>query len=317
MPYFPAIKSATYYTINYFLIGRIYDEVKRMAGGQHLDYLNSYYEMVFEWHKLLEIEIDQHIHGSTPNLQAQYFELLREALNTVSLWNDNDIIRAVELYNKETEEKFWNETMAKAETFINSEEYLKRKHKEEWEVEVPYLPFLAGKSGEMFKIKHIHYKWYIVEGGADVIDVSYLPMYLEYIRKISDNFKRIVSSNLKLWDEKKIKSNASTTIQLIQSPTENNQLESPKKETSRKKLKINLTIKQIAYLFKLLKQVNLLESQPDIDVAHFIKESFVSKKGEEISLKNLQNIIAQKIDVATVKFWIEKLRAMSAEAHKV
>lgn len=311
MPYTPAIDSAAFYTVEYFKIGRIADHIYKWSGKSNYSYLDNYHELVFDWHRILETEIDQHIHGSTENLQNQYFEHLREVLDIVNTWNDESIIRAIDKYNNEAEVKFYKAIEEKVEAFRKSTEYLTRAHKEEWEEYPPPNPFFSSANLRLFKTKRIHYKWYIVDGGPDVLDVSFIPQYLEFVRKITDNFKRIANSTLKLWDEKKIKSNAS--INLVLPPVQTSQpqrlLEQPE-DDKRKKLKVNLSVKQLLYLFKMLKDAGIVEVPLLKDIHKFVGANFeTNAKGakDDISAANLAKLWSTiSADPQTAAYWMDK-----------
>jgi hypothetical protein len=310
MPYTPAIDSAAFYTVQYFQIGKIADYMNKMAGKLNFGYLDGWVDFVFDWHKIMQTEIDQHIHGSTENMQNQYFEHVRYVSDIVNTWHDGSIIRAIDKYNLEAETRFYKDIEEKADAFRKSNEFLNRTHKEEWEEDPPENPFFGGIYKSYFKTKKIHYKWYIVEGGPEVLDVSYTQQYLELVNKIADNFKRIVNATLKLWDEKKIKSNATASIQILQPQGQTPfLLNSTQQEIPSEKLKTTLTSGQILYLFKTLKSLDVFGSVSNVDLCRFIARHICTKDTDQLSADNLAKVWSN-IDPNDISYWYEQYPEM-------
>jgi hypothetical protein len=311
MAYFPSINMATNETLSYFKIGRIKEQIRKLKGEPNLSYLDSYEEMAIQSHELMEAEINQHIHGSTENLQSQMFEHLREALGIIDSWTDNDVEILIDQYNINTEKQFNADIENKANAFKESTEFIQRKHKEEWEEEISNYGLLSSMGIAFSKVRKVHYKWYIVTGGPDVIDLGYTGDYLKFLHRIADNYKRIAGNNLKLWDEKKIKSNTTTTIiahqPLLQPISET--------ESRRKKLKTQLTAGQILYLFKSLNSAGIFENITIADICRFISENMSTKGKEELSAENLAKVWS-KIDINDIAFWYEKFPELNNMAIK-
>jgi hypothetical protein len=87
-----------------------------------------------------------------------------------------------------------------------------------------------------------------------------------------------------------------------------------------KRIKVNLSVPQLAYLFKLLS-----DSKPDIfdiesknELYQFISENFTTKAKDEkeISIKSLRNLFSDT-DKKVADFWIEHLKKMLEQARKL
>ena len=94
-------------------------------------------------------------------------------------------------------------------------------------------------------------------------------------------------------------------------PNSNSQQNVPPK----KKLKTNLTVKEIAYLFRALESVKIIESNQKTDIFNFIAESFSSKQKEDISAKSLKNAYTTP-DLNAVDFWLQKFGDCKEKARK-
>jgi len=88
----------------------------------------------------------------------------------------------------------------------------------------------------------------------------------------------------------------------------------------RNKIKVNLSVPELAYLFKLLS-----ESKPDIfdvktksELYRFISENFITKGKTETAIStNSLNKFFSEADKDVANFWIEHLKKMLVEARKV
>ena len=84
---------------------------------------------------------------------------------------------------------------------------------------------------------------------------------------------------------------------------------------TRTKLKTNLTVKQIAYLFRALYDEGIIESKHKTDICNFIAESFSSKQKEDVSANSLRNAF-ESPDFNAVDFWHEKFTHLMQRAKK-
>lgn len=83
----------------------------------------------------------------------------------------------------------------------------------------------------------------------------------------------------------------------------------------KQKLKTNLTVKEIAYLFRALHDEGIIESRQKTDLFNFIAENFSSKQKDEISANSIKNAFDTP-DYNAVDFWQEKFTHFMQKAKK-
>ncbi len=154
-----------------------------------------------------------------------------------------------------------------------------------------------------------------------IINNIYLPQYLEYAENVTNNFKKTIERHVKLYNEGKI--HANTAIVAYSNPPQINTHTLPELPPQQKeqKLKLNLTIPQITFLFRLLN-----DSKPDVfnvksnaELYRFISASFTTEeKGDkDISTNRLSNLFTTKdTDKSVIDFWIKHLKNMLEQARK-
>jgi hypothetical protein len=81
------------------------------------------------------------------------------------------------------------------------------------------------------------------------------------------------------------------------------------------KLKTNLTVREIAYLFRALYEEGIIESKHKTDIFNFIAESFSSKQKEDVSANSIKNAFDVP-DFNAVDFWHEKFIHLMQRAKK-
>lgn len=84
---------------------------------------------------------------------------------------------------------------------------------------------------------------------------------------------------------------------------------------SKKKLKTNLTVKEIAYLFRALHDEGIIESRQKTDLFNFIAENFSSKQKDEVSANSIKNAFDTP-DVNAVDFWQGKFIHLMQKSKK-
>lgn len=89
----------------------------------------------------------------------------------------------------------------------------------------------------------------------------------------------------------------------------------PNTAQSKPKLKTNLTVKEIAYLFRALHDEGIIESRQKTDLFNFIAENFSSKQKDEISANSIKNAFDTP-DYNAVDFWQEKFTHFMQKAKK-
>lgn len=83
----------------------------------------------------------------------------------------------------------------------------------------------------------------------------------------------------------------------------------------KKKLKTNLTVVEIAYLFRVLYDKKIIDSKYKTHIYKFIAENFSSKEKDDISPKSLKNAFDTP-DYNTIDFWQEKFTHFMQKAKK-
>ncbi len=84
---------------------------------------------------------------------------------------------------------------------------------------------------------------------------------------------------------------------------------------SKIKLKTNLSVPQLAYFFKVLKEENIIIDATNADIYEFLAANFSSKKKEDISTNTLKNDF-EAPDYVTIEFWRVKFMELVAKARK-
>lgn len=189
-PNFPETNEALYHTLYYFKIGRIDTQIKKMAGGLNLSYLDSYQEVALRSHKNMENEINQNAIGSIYYIKQSLFEYLRDWLNS---WQFNPgFEKEIEwLIDRENEKEL---ARYKAEIENDEIEYKKTipegiEEGQEYEVHFkPYYDIFFQAMRPARTEKRVNK--FITTKKPDTIDKSYLPEYVLLVKKMTDSFRR-------------------------------------------------------------------------------------------------------------------------------
>lgn len=86
-------------------------------------------------------------------------------------------------------------------------------------------------------------------------------------------------------------------------------------ELPKNKLKTNLTVKEIAYLFRALYEEGIIEARRKTDIFNFIAESFSSKQKEDVSANSIKNAFDIP-DFNAMDFWQGKFTHLMQRAKK-
>ena len=324
-PIFWRINTAINLTLEYYEIERIKDWMLRFAKAELITttphILDEWLNLLPVIYKRMEEEINQTIHTTNDNTKIDLFENLKEWLTDYRIEDVNEelIKNKIELYNEKELELFQKEIDKKDEEFKQHPNY-KMEHLEEYEVDtfysyslIPtYMDIPTGKKTE------IYYKFYSVTEKAQVIDTAYLPNYFVVVKQVLEDFKRIVNKYVTRYNEGKIVSISQIVIEKNNLLGYNKpKLLEPKKEKHRK-IKVNLTIPQLAYLFKLLHRLNIISVDEFKEIHEFIANNFEvqsKKKGEIISTGKIARLWSN-FDIADINFWKDKAIDLSNEAKK-
>lgn len=143
------------------------------------------------------------------------------------------------------------------------------------------------------------------------IDKFHIDFFKGYFVSYSKSFEKFSSLIIRVFNSY-AKGLFNTTVQNTQPPVGIFK-ENPK-------LKTNLTVPQLAYLFRLLNDLNpnIFDIEDKTDLSDFIANNFITKATESkgISPQNIYNKFSN-VEKVTAKFWAEKLQKMLQEARKV
>jgi len=86
------------------------------------------------------------------------------------------------------------------------------------------------------------------------------------------------------------------------------------------KLKVNLSVPQLAYLFKMLNELNpgIFDIKTKTELYRFISSNFTTKatEGKEISTEKLK-ILFNGTEKSIANYWIEHLKTMLEKSRKI
>lgn len=220
-PVFFRINQAIRYTLEYYEIGKIRDHLFRFAGTERgystPHHLDEWYDLMFDLHRRMEDEINQTIQTTNQNTQVYLFETMKEWLNDyrITQLNKQLIWFEIDKYNERINKEFEEKVAKEVEAFQLNPNY-SRKHKEEYEVEQRNFAGLLGgftSSPASYKIKKVNYKYYCIEERPELIDTAFVDQYYPIIGEIVQNFKRIMSKYVALYNEGKIVPNHQVIVQ--------------------------------------------------------------------------------------------------------
>lgn len=86
-------------------------------------------------------------------------------------------------------------------------------------------------------------------------------------------------------------------------------------EHTSQRLKTNLSVKELTYLFRALHDEKIVESRQKTDIFNFIADNFSSKQKDEISANSIKNAFDIP-DYNAVDFWQEKFTHLMQKAKK-
>lgn len=326
-PQFYQIGQAIREMLAYYDIGRIKSDMDYLAGTSRISsnppIEESWYNLMFELHARMEAEINQVIHTCNQNTQVFLFETLKEWLNDYRIKevNINAIYYEIDTYNERAYADFALSIEEKVKIFRSTLDFINRKHKEEYEVETTggLIGLIKGYS-RPFLTKRINYSYYCITENPDLIDESYLPQYVKRVSKLIDNFKSIVSKYVTFYDAAKIVPSTTIIIEQKNLSANNSDQLLPATDSQQRKLKINLTVKQLAYLFRLFKDVkpDIIETKTNAELFRWISENFTTKGKADtpISTNAINNHFSDP-EKEIAKFWASILAEMLKRARKV
>lgn len=314
-PEFPRISQAIKYTLEFYNIWKIKEYINWLSNPSKHYPVNDWADTVIYLHNKMEDEINQTIHTTNANTQNFLFESLKEWLEDYRIKpiEPEIFLKLIDEYNKKTYEDFELLIETAVEKFRQSPNFY-REHLEEYEVESKTNTLLGGGYFPFRKSKEKNYKFYCITESPDLIDLAYFNEYLVIVNKVTGNFRRVISKYVKLYDAGKIFENSSSQISFGKLPNTYPPLLEESKE--KKKLKVSLTVSQLAVLFKLLNDTKVIQNSSNTEICQFISSNFETKASYDISTKNLMNNFSNP-DKISASHLSNLLKSMKSIADKI
>jgi len=316
---FPLTNQAISFTLEFYEIGRIKDYMFRFAGTERIkvtpDHITSWEEFILELHQRMEGEINQVILTTTSNTQVIFFEFLKEWLTDyrIDSVDEIQIHHEILLYNDRTYIEYVDRIEKKVNEFRSTQNFKTKKHKEEYEHEI-----VGWASIPSYTETRINYSYYCIEEKPELIDMAYFSKYVLLVSGFIANFKRILSKYVALYDTGKIGSSLQSEEKLL--PFNSNEHFSLPEPNKGSKLKVNLSVPQLAYLFKMLNELNpgIFDIKTKTELYRFISSNFTTKatEGKEISTEKLK-ILFNGTEKSIANYWIEHLKTMLEKSRKI
>ncbi len=284
--------------------------------------LKIYQEIVENAQNGFDYEIRHLVTNLKKAAQTIYFQDLKEWLTDARLQEVNTkwVFSEIFNYNEKVLSEFMARTDAAIAKFQQTEHYKKLDHLDTYEVTDTkwVMEGLIPVSKYQFKRVETNYKYYCIEEIPPLLDFDYFRDYINILSPIVENFRLIANKYIKMYDEGKFTETnviqVNITAPALPAPTT---MELPPPEKVQKKIKVNLSVPQLAYLFRLL-----YDGKPDIfkdlsqsDLFRFIAANFSTKSAPEISPDSVSNHFFT-IDRKTAAFWTNHLKKMLEQSRK-
>jgi hypothetical protein len=284
--------------------------------------IKIYQEIVENAQNGFDYEIRHLVTNLKKSAQALYFQDLKEWLTDVRLQEVNIkwVYGEIWNYNEKVLSEFMARTDEAIAKFQQTEHYKKLGHLEEYEVTDTKwaMEGLIPVGKYQYKRIETNYKYYCIEEIPKLLDFDFFRDYIDILSPIVENFRRIAVKYIKMYDEGKFtESNViqvNITAPALPAPTT---MELPPPEMVKKKIKVTLSVPQLAYLFRLL-----YDGKPDIfkdlspaDLFRFVAANFSTKSAPEISPDSVSNHF-YTIDRKTAEFWTNHLKKMLEQSRK-
>ncbi len=247
----------------------------------------------------MEDEIKQTIFVANHNAQVTLFEALKK-------WQQEPLIADVHVRFIEALVSEYNDELNAALESVTKEKVK--------EYQTKYSHLQEGEEYDdnellslLFKHrpKKIYHKIYCIETIPDFIDTDYLPDYFTKLNRLLVSLRSILDYYINLYDQGKIKSSDSAFTNFTPQPTR--KLLLAPGTTQNKKLKVNLSVPQLAYLFKVLNEDGVIEASTFTEIHEFIASNFIVKtKTEDVISAGKLKRIWSDFGAKTAAFWVSK-----------
>lgn len=313
IPDFPRIYKSVEFTIEYLKTGRIKEHFYKYAGGGNSNYLDSWISITKNWHQYMKDEINQNVLGSKPFVIHEMFAYLQ---NVLSNWRFQDEMdKFIEVTIEEENEKIiieYEKQIAIDEDKFKSTVDFSKAH-EKPTTELTYTTqWLDGKP--LLNFKHPNCWFYENKRKIPLLEIEYLPKYLNLLNEIFTSFKDVVVPYVDRYKDGRLEG-------LVPELNKQNHVrELPPIPAVglpvSGKLKFNLSVDQLAYLFRLLYDHGLIETPSKAELKRFIIANMSTKGSENISDKSIGNKLSTT-EKAEADFLADKLMDMYKAAKKV
>jgi hypothetical protein len=325
------IYQSIHYHFQWFEKFRVIEELRRLSGSLNLDYVKTYYDVALKWHEHMRQEIFQTIQTCDEKTQVYMFE---ELIPYLSDWRiasiPYDYIEKIVNEYNEAEEKRFNEEVKKKDEEHKSKVDYTKPHMAEIPPEKkntnlsPIFPGSILLYSHPLPTKNNYY--YEYWGKPDLIDTDVLPGYYKSLEVLQQSFRDNTSLYTKLYQEGKYVPKDKIVIlkETIEREGKNHETELPISPDQKllpapiSRIKANITVKRLLYLFKALIDTNVITHPSEIkELLQMISNSFYTERAEVISIEQLQKKWSEiQQDPKLAGFWGDKFIELHNQARK-
>jgi len=324
---FPEVEKAIHFTLTFYEIDRIKEYMFKFANQKPLIKVINNSTDKSEWHDTvlgfqdnMDKEIEQHMGYSNGVALAYLFDTLNSWVAYYlfeSVWLPT-LGHAIHDYNTTVYEDFILKQEKEEEKFKESENYKKYNHLDKIVDTIP-KEFHKLNFDVTYDTGHVYHK-FLVAHCPPLIDSSppVLDKYIDLVRMLIENFKRIVAKHFAIYNLVKLTPQFTQIQAGLPAMQEQPQITQPPELIS-KKLIVNISVPQLAYLFFMLHELNpdIFDLKSKTELYKFVTDNFVTKGTKEtgISFDSFKNDFTKQTD-KTVEYWIEKLKKMLENSRK-
>jgi hypothetical protein len=326
---FPHFYSALSWLLGYYEISKVKEQFEYIGktgyGGANSSTVNDIYELNFLLQERMEVEIDYTIRNTYPAAQIIHLQIFKDWLSDyrISKTNEIQVLHVINTHNENLYERFKAEIQVKEAEF-KATPYYSLENGAEYTVKerqftggMGLLSMIAG--GVLKEVTKKNNKFFSAKPTPEYLDLKYFEEYIVKLDKIVTNFRNILLKYVELYDNNKLPQAQQIAITVQQPALPKhlvNELPSPLYH-SFPKLKTTLTVDQLAYLFKLLKEQGLFGQVSNVEIAEFISKNFETPKtiDKEISVPKLKTALSV-VEQKTAKELLSILRKMWDSAAK-
>jgi hypothetical protein len=259
-------------------------------------------DLAFSSQDRMEEEILQHIRISDKLAKEELQDYLQEWVSYFEkcLKHPEIIEKIINEYNEKQLSDYEKVIDESEKKFRETYEYKTYDHLQFYQTDILRYNRFPGVS---YSPTLVQYLKFFEAPDPDLIDESYLPQYMIFINPIISRCIKIAKKRLgylKGGNELK---------QLPASTSKSKAIELP--HVPPKRLKVSLSVEELAMLIRLLKDCNIITTKPDKAIHSFVAENFetVGRKGAKISSANMGRLFSSK-NTDLLNFWIKKFNQL-------